>query len=96
VIACMNCKFWLGGEQSGECRRFAPLALTSYNHEELLQIRLRKEGAPEAAIAPPRYRSFPRTDKEDWCGEFEGGFTTHAGPTLLPEEAQPATDKEGP
>lgn len=83
VPACRRCRFWAaarGTDDLGECRRRAPVPMSSFSAGHNLELIVKAL----YAIAESRSASgqqlpsdgwdsavFPTTTYEQWCGEFE-------------------------
>jgi hypothetical protein len=65
---CETCRFWQG--QTHECHRHAPVILTPLGRTSALS-RVKASQAESAAI-PVADRAWPRTEPDEWCGEWDG------------------------
>jgi len=64
---CGNCKFFMGDEMAGECRRHAPVfhRANIYPVVEPCESDFEKEN-PEFTTS-----GWPGTDRTEWCGEWK-------------------------
>jgi hypothetical protein len=63
---CGTCRFWEPDVVDGECRRRAPLLTVG-----LLPSFVARTPHDEISYAREGEAVWPRTLKEDWCGEWE-------------------------
>jgi hypothetical protein len=63
---CANCRFYF----EGECRRYPRQVVESVSSEDWAS-----GTGPVAAPKSDTFYFFPKHDKDDWCGEFQGRFS---------------------
>jgi len=66
---CGHCRFW--DSEQEECHRYAPRAMLREFYGLCLAIARRDAESEEVVGDEATAADFPRTHRNDWCGEFE-------------------------
>lgn len=70
---CLNCRYWSGQREKGECRRFAPRATIG-------------QLDPDVRYSNPEMAGWPVTRADDGCGEFVPGDAAEKAVTGIVRE----------